>query len=112
MYRIVYQSLGKVVELYARQVTQGGLFGFIEVEELVFGAKSDVVVDPSEEGLRSELDGVKRLYLPMHSILRIDEVEKEGRSRLRQRSDDEKDKDKDSPIVRAFPVPFFPPKGD
>lgn len=110
MFRIVYQSQGKVVELYARQVSQGGLFGFIEVEELIFGAKSEVVVDPSEEGLRSELDGVKRLYLPLHAILRIDEVDREGRSRTRPVADD--GKDKDSPIVRAFPVPFFPPKSD
>ena len=61
---------------------QGMLFGFIEVEELVFGERSSVVVDPSEEKIKTEFEGVKRTHLPMHSIIRIDEVDKEGVSKI------------------------------
>jgi len=31
------------------RVSHGSLFGFIEVEELVFGERTTVVVDPAEE---------------------------------------------------------------
>ncbi|MEO1088581.1 MAG: DUF1820 family protein, partial [Acidobacteriota bacterium] len=66
LYRVSFLSQGQVYEIYARQVTQGGLLGFIEVEELVFGEKTQIVVDPSEERLQQEFEGVKRSYLPMH----------------------------------------------
>jgi hypothetical protein len=73
---------GKVYEVYARKVSHGELFGFIEVEELVFGERSSVVLDPSEERVKGEFSGVKRTFLPMHSILRIDEVKKHGVSKI------------------------------
>ena len=41
-----------------------------------------VVVDPSEEKIKSEFENVKRTYLPMHSIIRIDEVDKQGASKI------------------------------
>jgi hypothetical protein len=54
------------------------MFGFLEVEEFVFGETTALVVDPSEEKLKTEFSDVKRTYIPMHSVLRIDEVNKEG----------------------------------
>jgi hypothetical protein len=82
LYRISFMSQGQVYEIYANSVEQGMLFGFIEVEELVFGERSSVVVDPSEEKIKTEFEGVKRTHLPMHSIIRIDEVDKEGVSKF------------------------------
>jgi hypothetical protein len=54
----------------------------VEIEELVFGERSSVVVDPGEERIKSEFAGVKRSYLPLHSVLRIDEVRKQGVSKI------------------------------
>ena len=82
LYRISFMSQGQVYEIYANSVEQGMLFGFIEVEELVFGERSSVVVDPSEEKIKTEFEGVKRTHFPMHSIIRIDEVDKEGVSKI------------------------------
>jgi hypothetical protein len=102
LFKIVFQSLGQVVELYARQVSQGGLFGFVEVEELVFGARSELVVDPADEGLRSEYGSAKRLFLPLHAVVRIEEVDKEGVARTRPVGE--------APgIVTPFPMPIFTP---
>ena len=82
IYKISFINQGKVYDIFAKGVHQSGLLGFIEVEEIVFGEKSSVVVDPSEESLKSEFSGVSRTYIPMHSIVRIDEVEKEGSARI------------------------------
>ena len=82
IFRIMFVNQGKVYEVYARKVSHGELFGFIEVEELVFGERSSVVLDPSEERIKGEFSGVKRTFLPMHSILRIDEVKKQGVSKI------------------------------
>lgn len=83
IYRVLFVNQGKVYELYARQIYQGNLHGFIELEGLVFGEKSALLVDPTEERLQGEFAGVKRSYLPMHTVIRIDEVEKEGVSKIR-----------------------------
>jgi hypothetical protein len=82
IFKVVFVNQGKVYEIYARKVSHGSLFGFIEVEELVFGERSAVVVDPTEERIKAEFEGVKRTYLPMHSVVRIDEVRKQGISKI------------------------------
>ncbi|HET7370598.1 MAG TPA: DUF1820 family protein [Gammaproteobacteria bacterium] len=78
IYKVIFLNQGKVYEIYARSVGQGALFGFVEVEQLVFGERSSVVVDPGEERLKTEFEGVERTYIPLHSIVRVDEVAKEG----------------------------------
>jgi hypothetical protein len=99
IFKVVFINQGKVYEIYARKVSHGGLFGFVEVEELVFGERSTVVVDPAEERIKSEFAGVKRSYLPLHSIVRIDEVRKQGVSKISAL---------EGGNVTQFPVPMYP----
>jgi hypothetical protein len=104
IFKVLFVNQGKVYEMYARKVGHGSLFGFIEVEELVFGERSSVVVDPSEERIKNEFAGVKRTYLPLHSVLRIDEVRKQGVSKITAF---------EGANVTQFPVPLYStPPGD
>ena len=82
IYRITFLNKGKVYEVYAKQVYQSELYGFIEVEDYIFDERSQVVVDPSEEKLKAEFSGVKRSFIPIQAIIRIDEVEKGGISKI------------------------------
>ena len=82
IFKVMFVNQGKVYEVYARKVHHGNLFGFIEIEEMVFGERSSVVLDPSEERIKGEFEGVKRSWLPLHSVLRIDEVKKQGVSKI------------------------------
>ncbi len=104
IYKIVFRHHGETIELFAKQVGPSDLFGFVEIAELVFGARSEVLVDPTEETLRREFEGVGRTHVPMHAVLRIDEVERAGPARVRSDSDEGA-----SNILRAFPVPMVPP---
>lgn len=106
IYRVTFLSQGEIYEVYARSVSQGGLLGFVEIGELVFGERTQVVVDPSEERLQSEFKGVRRTYLPMHSVLRIDQVAKQGTSRIRDAERPETRK------VTPFPMPIYTPGGE
>lgn len=83
IYRVSFVNQDKVYEIYCARIFQSELYGFIEVEELLFGERSQVLVDPGEERLQKEFSGVKRSFIPMHAIVRIDEVEKEGAARIR-----------------------------
>jgi hypothetical protein len=67
-----------VYEVYCREVYTSDLWGFIEIEDFVFGERNQMVVDPGEEKLKSEFAGVKRSFIPLQAVVRIDEVEKEG----------------------------------
>ncbi len=82
IYKITFLNKGKVYEVFAKQVYQSDLYGFIEVEDYMFDAKTQMVVDPSEEKLKAEFNGVKRSFIPIQAIIRIDEVEKSGVSKI------------------------------
>jgi hypothetical protein len=84
VYRITFTQLDSIYEIYARKIAESDLFGFLEVEELVFDTHSSLVVDPSEEKLKLEFSGVNRTYIPMHAVHRIDEVDKVGEVKVRQ----------------------------
>lgn len=106
VYRIIFQNQGSTYELYARKVSQGELYPFVEVEEIIFGERSNLLVDPSEEKLKSEFGGVKRTYIPLHAIVRVDEVEKEGANKIYPGDD----KGKVTPFPAALP-PRKPERG-
>ncbi len=78
IFKVLFHNQGQVFEVYARNIYQSEMYGFVEVEDYVFGNKTQVVIDPGEDKLRNEFEGVQRSYIPMHAIVRIDEVEKEG----------------------------------
>jgi hypothetical protein len=82
VYRVIFLNQSQVYELFASAIYQSEMYGFIEVEEFVFGERSQVLIDPAEEKLKQEFAGVKRSYIPMHAIVRIDEVEKEGPAKI------------------------------
>lgn len=82
IYKITFLNKGKVYEVFVKQVYQSDLYGFIEIEDYVFDERSQVVVDPSEEKLKSEFAGVRRSFIPIQAIIRIDEVEKSGVSKI------------------------------
>ncbi len=103
IFKIMFVNQGKVYEVYARKVSQGRLFGFIEVEELVFGERSTVVLDPGEERIKSEFTGVKCTMIPMHSILRIDEVKKQGTAKISAL---------EGGNITQFPMSMYTPAGN
>ena len=82
IYRIVYLNQDEIYEIYAKHLFQGDLYGFVVVEDFIFGENSSIVIDPSEEKLKAEFEGVKRSFIPMHEIIRIDQVERRGTAKI------------------------------
>jgi hypothetical protein len=102
LYRIQFISNGEKYELYVREVSQGSLFGFIEIGDFVWDTHTSIVLDPSHEKLKSEFVDVTRTYIALHNVLRIDEVKKQGTAKITQLSDK----------VTAFPRPVYTPKNE
>jgi hypothetical protein len=103
LYRIRFINEDKVYEVYARHVYQGSMYGFVVIEDMVFGESSSMVVDPQEERLKREFEGVKQTHIPLHTVLRIDQVEKQGVSKISPAA---------AGKVASFPSPVFVPKSD
>jgi hypothetical protein len=97
LFRITFLNKGQVYEVYAREVYQSDLYGFIEIENFVFGERGQMVVDPAEEKLKAEFSGVKRSFIPLQAIIRIDEVEKEGVGTISKGDN-----------IAPFPIQFAP----
>ena len=97
LFRITFLNKGQVYEVYAREVYQSDLYGFIEIENFVFGERSQMVVDPAEEKLKTEFNGVVRSFIPLQAIIRIDEVEKEGVATISKGDN-----------IAPFPIQFAP----
>ena len=83
--------------------TAEGAGPIIEVEDLKFGERSAVLLDPAEERIKAEFEGVKCTMLPMHSILRIDEVKKQGVSKISTLEGGSN--------VAQFPIGLYQPSG-
>ncbi len=98
LYRIQFINNGKNYQLYVRELNQSAMFGFIEIGEFVFYSQSAVLVDPSEEKLKTEFDGVSRSYIPLQAVIRIDVVAEKGSARISDLGDN----------VTAFP--YYPGK--
>ncbi|MDX8411128.1 MAG: DUF1820 family protein [Mariprofundaceae bacterium] len=105
VYKITFINQGKVYEVYASNIGGSGMLGFIEVSGLLFGERSSLVLDPAEESLKSEFRDVKTTYIPMHSVIRIDEVEKQGQAKITEIKTE-------AGSVMPFPIPVpAPSKG-
>lgn len=96
LFKISFLNQGRVYELYARRVGASGVLGFTEIADLMF-EQSGLVVDPTEERLREEFRDTRVLHLPMHAVLRIEEVDRRGPLAIRDAATGEK--------IMPFPAP-------
>ena len=103
IFKVVFHNQGKVYEIYARKVGHGSLFGFVEVEELIFGERSAVVVDPAEERIKSEFAG-RQAHLPAAALR---DPHRRGQEERRQQGLGGRRLQR-----HAVPVPRLSPPGD
>jgi hypothetical protein len=60
-------------QICARRVAPSDLYGLIEIGDFIF-PENKLVYNPGEERIRREFSGIKRTWIPYHTIVRIDEV--------------------------------------
>ena len=61
-YKIIFIQLGEIYEIFAKQIYQSDMYGFIEVEEYIFKQNKQLVVDPTSEKLEKEFKSVGHRY--------------------------------------------------
>ena len=53
-------------------------------DRYIFNKDKQLVVDPSSEKLKNEFSKVERSYIPINSIIRIDEVNESGEAKIKK----------------------------
>jgi len=99
LYRVQFVHNGERYQLFVREVSQSTLFGFIEIADFVWRPASALLIDTAEERLKTEFAGVSRSFIPLHAVLRIDQVEQRGDAAITALSDK----------VMPFPGPVYTP---
>ena len=75
IYKVVFKQDDKHCELYAKYICEESLMGFLEVESLIFSSNNPgIIVDVQQEELKQQYKGVKRTYIPIHTVIRVDEI--------------------------------------
>ena len=101
IYKVLFHNQDKVYEIHAHAVKQSMMLGFIEVEGLIFGDRSSLLVDPAEEKLQAEFSNVECSFIPMNAVIRIDKVSRAGQNKILPGSESEN--------VTPFPGTTFSP---
>lgn len=82
IFKVIFHNQGEVYEIFALEVYPSDMINFVTVEQLKFNNKNSQIIDPSEEKLKSEFESVERTYIPVHSVIRIDEVTELGVAKI------------------------------
>ena len=86
-------SIGEVID-----VKRGFARNFlISNKKALYASRENIA---QVEKIKSEFEDVRRTYLPMHSIIRIDEVDKQGISKISKMQNGN---------VAQFPMPMYTP---
>lgn len=105
VYRISFLQQDEHFELLASFLYQSELIGFVELEGIIWPQMSALVDDPKQEKLKTMFAGVKRTFIPIMSILRIDEVDGDTGRTFNEEPDLQSN-------VTHFPTALFPPRRD
>ena len=72
VFKVVFVSQGQVFEVYAKSVSQGGLFGFVEIEGLLFGVRPTDALTVAAVVAAVGVVGVVATVVPSWRATRID----------------------------------------
>jgi hypothetical protein len=78
IYRTVFTHLDQVYTLYSKGVSEETLVGFIEVDSILSVSQDYLMSTETPENSFSlyihQMEGIKRTYVPMHAVVRVDEM--------------------------------------
>lgn len=75
LFRVDFVNAAKEnLTIHASKVNPSSFLGLIEVTDIVFMDSSDIILNPQDDKIKKEFKNVERTFLPLNSIIRIDEV--------------------------------------
>ncbi|MCA1926980.1 MAG: DUF1820 family protein [Calditerrivibrio sp.] len=88
-----YDSKKEIFTLKAKSASPTSFLGLIEISEIIHKEESSILITPEDDKSRIEFKNVNKTYIPIGSIIRIDEIIEDDKQFLFRLV---KDKDEDS----------------
>ena len=76
--RFLNKEDSKASEVVVKEVISSDLMGFILLKDFVFNDQKKPVILPSEEEARKRFHDVRKLHIPYHNVISIEEFEPEN----------------------------------
>ena len=76
LYRVIFQNKKNIFEIYAKYIDHNNFIGFVELSDIIIQNNSKFILDPIAEKLKNEFKDVNITYIPISSIIRIDQIKK------------------------------------
>lgn len=75
LYKILFMDEEKQVQtIHASKLNPSSFLGLVEISDIVFLDKSEIIISPDDGKLKGMFKNVERSYIPLNYIVRIDEV--------------------------------------
>lgn len=75
LFKIIFMDEDKTIQtIHASELNPSSFLGLVEISDIVFIDQSELIISPDDGNLKSKFKNVERSYLPLNSIVRIDEV--------------------------------------
>ncbi len=105
VFKVYFFHMDKVYTLFAKNVNASGeLFNMCEISGIIFQRNKNLIV-PSEDEVRQEFANLKRLMIPLHHLIRIDELENVSEEDITSPKAHKADSQTTNNLIR--PVEFF-----
>ena len=105
VFKVYFFHMDKVYTLFAKEVNASGeLYNMCEISGIIFQRNKNLIV-PSEDEVRQEFSNLKRLMIPLHHLIRIDELENIDEEEITSPKAQKADHQTTNNLIR--PVEFF-----
>jgi len=75
LYKVIFIDEDKQVQtLHASILNPSSFLGLVEISDIVFIDESELIISPDDGKLKSKFKNVERSFIPLNSIVRIDEI--------------------------------------
>jgi len=105
VFKVYFFHMDKVYTLFAKEVNASGeLYNMCEISDIIFQRNKNLIV-PSEDEVRQEFSNIKKLMIPLHHLVRIDELEDVNEEDITNPKAHKADSQTTNNLIR--PVEFF-----
>lgn len=105
VFKVYFFHMDKVYTLFAKEVNASGeLYNMCEISDIIFQRNKNLIV-PSEDEVRQEFSNIKKLLIPLHHLIRIDELEDIDEDEITNPKAHKTDSQTANNLIR--PVEFF-----
>jgi hypothetical protein len=75
LFKVIFMDEEKKIQtIHASKLNPSSFLGLVEISDIVFIDRSEIIISPDDGNLRTRFKNVERSYIPLNSIIRIDEV--------------------------------------